>query len=382
MFKFKHVKCYKFTLVMLYAVLMIGAIGCGEYEEEYSPEDIQEDVQEDIQEVFSVNVYSVAFSPDGETLASGSGDLANDANNTVRLWDVSTGTEIQVLTGHTDAVRSVAFSPDGQTLASGSMDGTIRLWDVSTGTEIHVLFDEFRLPIYSVAFSPDGQTLASGIWQGVDLWDVSTGTEKYALYAHDTGYSVAFSPDGETLASGSGNYYGSTNHIFNQIFLWDMSTDRETLEDGLWTDGLWEKWRDWNKGWDNALTGHTGWVSSVAFSPDGETLASGSRDETIRLWDVPTGTEIQVLTGHTSWVLSVAFSPDGQTLASGSWDNTVRLWDVPTGTEIQVLTGHTAVVRSVAFSPDGQTLASGSGDNTVRLWDVSTGTEIRRLFSS
>ena len=136
MFKFKHVKCYKFTLVMLYAVLMIGAIGCGEYEEEYSPEDVQEDVQE----VLSVNVYSVAFSPDGETLASGSGDLANDANNTVRLWDVSTGTEKQVLTGHTDAVRSVAFSPDGQTLASGSGDNTVRLWDVSTGTEIRRLF--------------------------------------------------------------------------------------------------------------------------------------------------------------------------------------------------------------------------------------------------
>ena len=111
---------------------------------------------------------------------------------------------------------------------------------------------------------------------------------------------------------------------------------------------------------------------SLAFSPDGGTLASGSADDTIRLWDVATGKGIAALRGHTSSVRSVAFSPDGKTLASASEDKTVRLWDAATGQNTAVLREHTDFVRSVAFSPDGKTLASASDDKTVRLWDVAT----------
>jgi hypothetical protein len=126
---------------------------------------------------------------------------------------------------------------------------------------------------------------------------------------------------------------------------------------------------------DATLFGHTYWVWSVAFSPDGKTLASAGQDQTIRLWNVFTGQPIgDPLTGHTESVKSVAFSPDGQTLASGSQDDTIRLWDVATGQLIgDPLAGHMSDVRSVAFSPDGQTLASGSQDDTIRLWDVATG---------
>ena len=108
----------------------------------------------------------------------------------------------------------------------------------------------------------------------------------------------------------------------------------------------------------------------MSFSPDGQTLASGSWDETIRLWDISTGDVVHTLTRHTGPVYSVSFSPDGQTLASGSWDRTIRLWDISTGDVIHTLTGHTDIVFSVAFSPDGQTLASGSLDGTVLLWDI------------
>ena len=158
---------------------------------------------------------------------------------------------------------------------------------------------------------------------------------------------IAYSPDGTRLAVASSI----------GIWLYDAQTD-EALD---------------------LLTGHTSWVSSVSFSPDGNTLASGSDDGTVRLWDANTGRPLRTLTGHTSWVLSVSFSPDGNTLASASLDDTVRLWDANTGSSLRTLTGHTDSVYSVSFSPDGNTLASGSRDNTVRLWDATTGSPLRTL---
>ncbi|WP_437978623.1 pentapeptide repeat-containing protein [Sorangium sp. So ce295] len=159
--------------------------------------------------------------------------------------------------------------------------------------------------------------------------------------------AVAISPDGTLLASGHAH----------GIVLWDMATGSALRR----------------------LNGHVAWVTSVTFSPDGETLASGSDDCTVRLWDVSTGNVLCVLKGHAHNVNSVTFSPDGETLASGSSDRTVRLWQVATFQQIAVLRGHLDGVMAVKFSPDGETLASGAHDTVIRLWKVATGETLRVL---
>ena len=275
-------------------------------------------------------VKSVAFSPDGQTLASGAAD------NTVRLWRVSDLTLLRTMRANVPwlpDVNSVAFSPDGQTLASGT-SSFLDLWRWDGA----LVREDWGQGVDSLAFSPDGQILASGSGDTVQLLQISDGTLLRTLEGHTASvYSVAFSPDGQILASGSSD---------KTVSLWRVS------------DGALLR----------TLEGHMGGVSSVAFSPDGQTLASGSGDNTVRLWWVSDGALLRTLEGHTGGVTSVAFSTDGKTLASGAYDTTVSLWRVPDGALLRTLEGHTDGVTSVAFSPDGQTLASGSLDYTVVLW--------------
>jgi len=127
------------------------------------------------------------------------------------------------------------------------------------------------------------------------------------------------------------------------------------------------------------LKGHTGWVNSVAFSPDGKRIVTGSRDDTARIWDAETGKELQKLEGYASTVNSVAFSPDGKRIVTGSRDDTARIWDAETGKELQKLEGHTGTVNSVALSPDGKRIVTGSDDRTARIWDAETGKELQKL---
>ncbi|NCR26553.1 MAG: protein kinase [Microcystis aeruginosa LE13-04] len=129
---------------------------------------------------------------------------------------------------------------------------------------------------------------------------------------------------------------------------------------------------------DKTLTGHSDCLDSVAYSPDGRYLASGSRDNTIKIWEVATGKELRTLTGHSEIVFSVAYSPDGRYLASGSRDNTIKIWEVATG-KVRTITGHSGWVFSVAYSPDGRYLASGSADKTIKIWEVATGKQLRTL---
>ncbi|PVF91751.1 hypothetical protein CPB86DRAFT_830421 [Serendipita vermifera] len=292
------------------------------------------------------SVLSVAFSPDGEQIASGSRD------KTIRLWDVKTGQPTgEPFQGHTGAVQSVAFSPNGHQIASGSRDKTIQLWDAKTGQPIGKPLEGHTDWVQSVAFCHGGQTIASGSEDNIiRLWDARTGQPIGEPLQGHTGavQSVAFSPDDQQIASGSGD---------KTIRLWDVKTCQSIGE---------------------PIHGHTDWVQSVAFSLDGEQIVSGSRDKTIRLWDAKTGQPIgEPLQGHTGAVQSVAFCHDGHKIASGSRDKTIRLWDANSGQSIgEPLQGHTHSVWSVAFSPDGYQIASGSIDRTIQLWNAKTGQPI------
>ncbi|KAF9885862.1 hypothetical protein FE257_012334 [Aspergillus nanangensis] len=286
-------------------------------------------------------VHSVAFSPNSEIVASGSGDA------TVRLWHTTTGKDLQILQGHSDYISTVAFSPDDQIVASGSRDATVRLWVAKTGADLQTLRGHSG-SVHTIAFSFDGRVLASCSFDTALLWDVESGKKLHTLPHLDWINTVVFSPNSSMVASAC---------FDGTVRLWDTETGKSLL-----------------------ILSHFDIAYTVCFSPDGLMMASRSKDYSVTLWSTTTGENLLVLL-HSARVSTVTFSPDGIMLASGSQDGIVQLWDTKTGKRLCIFQGHSKNVHSVSFHPNDQTLVSASEDNTIRLWNTTTGGKLRTIQS-
>ncbi|MDE0041400.1 MAG: dockerin type I domain-containing protein [Candidatus Poribacteria bacterium] len=309
-------------------------------------------------------IFDVKYSPDGTRLAAG-------CSSGVWLFDLETGDAATLMrNGNSSSAFRVAFRPDGRTIAA-AVDDSICLWDAVTREKKHSLFPKLRNAA-RVAFSLDGRTIAGGGDEIVHLWDVETGQRKYTVRGVQLAYvtSIAFSSDGRTLASGHTSPLATHSVSDGKIHFWDTETGKRK----------------------NSTNTAIRKPTSLAYSPDGQTLASGHVDAWpgfgswgwVTLRDAETLEFKRQLGTHPNGkgldygVRSVAFSPDGSTLAVGravdEWfgfaRDTLRLWDPVTGAHLRTLEGHTDDVNSVAFSPDGSTLASGSSDGTVLLWEI------------
>ncbi len=342
-------------------------------------------------------ISDIAYSPDGTRLAVAS---------SIGIWiyDTETLAEVALLTGHTGYVNAVAYSPDPdrKILISGGADSTVQVWDTDTGELLHtdVAFkDAFEcrsglkcfanISVVDVAFSPNGKMFGGVTTRGeydhtLQLWDAHTLQPLLSFESRFTAACLAFSSDSKWIAVGRENVGGNGTYILDvstgesvgRIYLDTVnsiafSSDGITLATGshfspgnvkLWGARTFEHWQ--------SLGTHPNGVNAVAFSPDGEILASAGTDKLIQLWDTFIGEPLQTLQGHTGPVLSVSFNPNGNTLASASRTE-IRFWDVDTGEQQQIITGDTHSVHSIALSNDGLTLASGYSNGTVQLWDVN-----------
>ncbi|KAJ5948106.1 hypothetical protein N7466_001121 [Penicillium verhagenii] len=286
-------------------------------------------------------IHSIAFSPNGQQLASGAGPC------TIHLWDTVTGTLQRTLDTCGIWVSLLKFSPSGRQLATACeyYDHSILVWDTATGILEQTLKGEDRLRADSVAISPNGRLLASGhnYWK-IRLWDIASGIIRQTIKGYSTGhvFSLAFSPDSRLLASGS-----------EKILLWDISVDVRYHSLQSYRPG--PRW--------------------MAFSADGRYLATLSEDSETKLWETKTGCLLHTLkSGRPGVVSSVAFSPNSQLLVVNMGEEGgIRVWEIATGTVLHTFRDTGSILRSSTFSPDSKLLATGPYEGQLDLYNPETG---------
>ena len=302
-------------------------------------------------------IYAVAISPDNRMVASGGAGKMNrddsEPSGLIRMWDLQTK-ELRPILRSNAPVSTLVFSPNSRMLAAGSGDGTIQVWDAGTGDLIHE-FKDHKESVWKVDFSPDNKWLLSVSLDGTGLLKNlgPDGKELPILNQHGTSiHAASFSPvdrdDEYTFATGGAD---------KRIQLWRAQTNN--------TNDL---LRD-----NQTLDGHNDSVWILAFSKDGQDLASGSLDGTVRLWDLDILRERFKITGHTGEIKALAYTVDNRILACGTGlKGTLRLWDAGTSSQLSILLDHVGLNETVTFSSDGRTLASGgSENNSILLSDVT-----------
>ncbi|MBI3782707.1 MAG: protein kinase [Deltaproteobacteria bacterium] len=287
-------------------------------------------------------VSAVCLSADANVVLSGSDD------DTLCVWDVTTGRVVRVLEGHGKRVSAVSMTPDATVAISGSDDFTLRLWDLKRAKCTNTI--PLVGKVFGVSLTADGKRAVSSSSGAdnflgidgtvIDVWDLDKCRPLRRIEGHSSAVkAVVISADGKRVVTGGDD---------QMVRLWEVGSGTCV----------------------RAFEGHEHYVSCVALSADGRFVVSGGWDRTLRLWDIQKGRCIRVLSGHTGIVTSLCLSPDGQFAVSGGWDGTVRIWNLEEGRCLRTLEGHSGMVTGVAISADSQTAVSGSWDTMVRLWDL------------
>lgn len=306
-------------------------------------------------------VHAVAFSPDGRWLATGS----DDPTGYVQLWDLQEGRRAAILEGHTDAVLSVTFNRDGTRLLTAGYDKSARLWNVATRQPLKT-YQGHTWWVWQAVFAPDQQRFVTVGQDGIALvWNAESGERSPPFTGHQGPvYCAAFTSDGASIVTGGYD---------RQLLVWK-------------TDGL-KPFRFRNLGAGEpvkpdpeyqVLGRHDASIRSLSVSQDGHLLLSGGQDNTVRLWDLSSGRNLQTFRGHDSWIRGVAFGTDGRTLLSASQDATLRTWSLSGYAELRSiqgreLNGHADAILAARYSPDQSLVVTASRDRTARTWDALTG---------
>ena len=342
-------------------------------------------------------IRSLSFSPDGCYLAS-CGD-----ENTIILWDLIHGKQVRIFSGF-----SAVFSPDGRTLAYSSSSGGIIIWEIASGKQVRNLKGTVNNVVKKIAISPDGLLIAGSynfsdkitMWNIADTNDIKTFSLDHYI-VDDIVDSMHFNPDGSILSACTYNHDAVTSLFNKYLVFWDVykckvlrtinvnknkssldaftsvafNPDGRTIATSSYNNII--IW-DVNNGQQSLLMGSKGNI--IAFSPNGRYLASLSYYGTIGLFDVKNGATLMTNSVNDIGGYSLAFSPDGKTIASGNQDGSIKLWDVSNLKMVKQLIRHSSFVRSVAISPTEKILASGNWDNTVILWNIANGERLQTLI--
>jgi len=350
------------------------------------------------------SIRSVEFSPSGRQIVSTSVDCS------VKLWGLD-GKEVNKLEGHTKPVNTCSFSPDGRLLISASEDKTIKVWDALGGRQKEVIrFPDpsQESPINCCTVSSDGQTLYTGHGDClVRRWDIISGDQKITYSGHKrvvTSVVLVENPSGiRVLVSGSADGLLAFHQENTGRDLALVQAHKDNISSiALANDGRVITASDdftlriWNSKTFKeveVLRGHVGPVTCCAFHPSSRLIASGSRDKTIRIWDLKADVSNfdenydtkgkycqKVLTGHMDWLNAVSFSSNASLLVSGSWDFNIKIWNLANCQDIFTLKGHLSAISRCLFTSDDEKIVSASYDGTLKIWDAKKGVEIVALL--